>query len=231
MTTTQDLAYSIIPSRPNTTITLVGNVSHFLFTYNNGKEIHNGSLEIHGHASSSNTVINDHGREILTNGAHSTNTVINSFGLQFLLSASHSSSTLINDGGIQYVGSASVSSDTIINKGGIEVVDRAGVANRTTINDGGFLVAVGNIEEINFGANSHTARVNVVDVTNISGTISNWQAGDIIHVDNQTSVSGDNSHITLNGTTTLSLSDLQAGMKVVGVASSQGGTDLVLAPI
>jgi len=89
----------------------------------------------------------------------------------------------------------------------------------------------GQAYNITFGNNSHSAKVRVVHFDDLIGNISNWQAGDSIHIDKGASVIGDHSHITLNGSTTLTLSDLQAGMKVVGVASSQGGTDLVLAPI
>ena len=89
-----------------------------------------------------------------------------------------SNGVIINDGS-EFVNGGGTSNDTIINQFGVEYV-HGGVANNTTINGGLEDVVRGGVADNVIFAGSRS-RLDLSYPTGLTGTITHWRVGDVIH--------------------------------------------------
>jgi autotransporter passenger strand-loop-strand repeat protein len=152
-----------------------------------------------------------------------------------------SNGVIINDGS-EFVNGGGTSNDTIINRFGVEYV-HGGVANNTTINGGLEDVVRGGVADNVIFAGSRS-RLDLSYPTGLTGTITHWRVGDVIHFSDKIHVTSvhenaDDSAVTVNyfdsdfgtQTVTYSLVGQQANTQIELQRDGHGGADLVLVSV
>jgi autotransporter passenger strand-loop-strand repeat protein len=191
-----------------------------------------GYLEVEVGGTANTTQINSGGLQGVFGTAN--DTTINSGGTENVVRLGTANDTTINGGGRQDVAGTATSNDTTINNGGVEVVF-GGHAHNTTINSGGVEKVLSGAEADGVIFGQPNATLDLFTPSGLTGTIENWQAGDVIDFlnTNVTSV-----HLTGNtlsvtyGTQTANytLSGQQPGTEFKLQSDGHGGTELTLVP-
>jgi autotransporter passenger strand-loop-strand repeat protein len=199
-----------------------------------------------GSGTASSTIINSGGTQDVGDNQGSgtaSGTTVSGGGQQIVgdgFGSGTASATTIDSGGIQYVGSdggSGAAIGTTISSGGTQIVGYflgTGTAISTTINGGGteYVSSAGTAIGVTFAGASAT--LDIAQPAGLSGTISGWQAGDIIDFVSTSvtsaAISGSTLSITVSGGSTFSYQ--LAGQEANTVPSLQsdgsGGTEVVL---
>jgi autotransporter passenger strand-loop-strand repeat protein len=161
-------------------------------------------------------------------------TVVSSGGTEYVSSGGTASGTTVSIGGVQLVFSAGSAVATTIGAGGQETVSSGGTASGTLIGSGGteFVSSGGTAVGVAFGGSAAT--LDIRNPSGLSGTISNWQAGDTIDFVSTSvtsaTISGSTLTVTVSGGQTFQyqLSGQQANTSAALLSDGSGGTEVEL---
>ncbi len=185
-----------------------------------------GSLQVLGTGTSTDTVVLAGGSEFIGSGASAAGTTVNAGGLQYVDAGGSAAVTTVN-GGFAFV--AGTASGTIVNSGELDV---AGTATNTHLAGGIEYVYAGGIQNGVDFAGSASALV-LENASSLTGTISNFEVGDVIDFRNLavTSYEFDGSTLTLttsSGSLAYQFAGVEANTALNVTSDGHGGTSVSL---
>lgn len=187
----------------------------------------NGSLQVLATGSSTDTVVFAGGNEYVGAGGTANGTTVNAGGLQYIDVGGSATATNVNGGFVFVAGTAS---GAIVNSGEFDV---AGSASDTHLAGGtGYIYAGGVQIGVDFAGAA--SKLYLESASGLTGTVSNFEVGDIIDFRNLlvSSYSFDGANLTLNtesGSFSYLFSGVQANTEINVASDGQGGTEISLA--
>lgn len=185
-----------------------------------------GSLQVLGTGTSNDTVILAGGNEYIGSGASATGTTVNASGLQYVDVGGSAASTTVN-GGFAFV--AGTASGATVNSGEFDV---AGSASNTHLAGGTEHVYAGGVQNgADFAGSASTLYLD--DASGLTGTISNFEVGDVIDFRSLavSSYEFDGATLTLitgNGSLAYQFAGVEAGTALNVASDGHGGTSVSL---
>ena len=216
-----------------------------------GAMINSGTQQVNMGGTSTGATINSGGELTVETGGTSTGATINSGGHEYVYGTDIGAT--INGFGYQTVETHGTSTGAMINSGGVQQVNMGGTSTGATINSGGeqdvfgtdigatidggdeHVFSGGSANDVTFSG-THSM-LELATPSELTGTISNWQLGDIIDMlsPGVTSVSETGSTLTVvygsNQTASYTLAGQQSDTMVALQPDGAGGSDLILTPI
>lgn len=187
----------------------------------------NGNLQVLATGSSTDTVVFAGGNEYIGAGATADGTIVNAGGLQYVDVGGSATATIVNGGFVFVAGTAS---GALVNSGEFDV---AGSASDTHLAGGiGYVYAGGVQNGVDFSGAA--SKLYLESASGLTGTISNFEVGDIIDFRNLlvSSYTFDGANLTLNtesGSFSYLFSGVQANTDINVASDGQGGTEISLA--
>jgi autotransporter passenger strand-loop-strand repeat protein len=185
-----------------------------------------GSLQVLDTGTSADTVILAGGNEYVGSGASATGTTVNAGGLQYVDAGGSAASTTVNGGFVFVAGSAS---GAIVNSGEFDV---AGTASNTHLAGGAEYVYAGGVQNgVDFAGSASTLYLE--NASGLTGTIANFEVGDVIDFRNLavTSYAFDGATLTLttsNGSLAYQFAGVEANTALNVASDGHGGTSVSL---
>ncbi|OAF15865.1 hypothetical protein AYJ54_39285 [Bradyrhizobium centrolobii] len=185
-----------------------------------------GNLQVLATGTSVDTVILAGGNEYIGTGASATGTTVNAGGLQYVDVGGSAASTTINGGFVFVAGTAS---GTTVNGGEFDVV---GSASNTHLAAGAEYVLAGGAQNgVDFAGSA--AALYLDNPAGLTGTISNFEVGDVIDFHNLavSSFTFDGATLTLatsGGSLSYQFSGVEAGTAMNAASDGHGGTTVSL---
>lgn len=185
-----------------------------------------GSLQVLGTGTSNDTVILAGGNEYVGSGASATETTVNAGGLQYVDVGGSAASTTVNGGFVFVAGTAS---NATVSSGELDVV---GTASNTHLSGGVEYVYAGGVQNgVDFSGSASTLYLE--SASNLTGTISNFEVGDVIDFRNLavTSYAFDGATLTLttsSGSLAYQFAGVEANTALNVASDGHGGTAVSL---
>ncbi|MCP3368296.1 hypothetical protein [Bradyrhizobium cajani] len=185
-----------------------------------------GSLQVLGAGTSTDTVVLAGGNEYVGSGASATGTTVNAGGLQYVDVGGSAASTAVNGGFVFVAGTAS---GATVNSGEFDVV---GTASNTHLAGGTEYVYAGGVQNgVDFAGSASTLYLE--NASGLTGTISNFEVGDVIDFRNLavTSYAFDGATLTLttgSGSLAYQFAGVEAGTAINVASDGHGGTSVSL---
>jgi autotransporter passenger strand-loop-strand repeat protein len=185
-----------------------------------------GGLQVLGTGTSTDTVILAGGSEYIGSGGSATGSTVNAGGLQYVDVGGSANSTAVNGGFVFVAGSAS---GATVNNGELDV---AGTASNTHLAGGAEYVYAGGVQNgVDFAGSASTLYLE--DASGLTGTISNFEVGDVIDFRNLavTDYAFDGTTLTLttgNGALAYHFAGVEAGTALNVSSDGHGGTSVSL---
>jgi autotransporter passenger strand-loop-strand repeat protein len=166
-----------------------------------------GALVVDSSGTASSTVVNGSGAaEFVNSGGVTSGTTVNGGGFEQVGGAvspgGTAIGTVINSGGTEDVFSGGLASGAVVGSGGQLIVSSGGTASGATLSGGVEYVSSGGVaRDVTFAGPVGTLKL--LNPAGLTGTISNWQIGDVIDFVNTSvtsaSISGSTLNITISG--------------------------------
>ncbi|MCP3401804.1 hypothetical protein [Bradyrhizobium sp. CCGB20] len=185
-----------------------------------------GNLQVLGTGTSTDTVVLAGGSEFVGSGASATGTTVGAGGLQYVDVGGSAASTTVNGGFVFVAGSAS---GATVNSGELDV---AGTASNTHLAGGVEHVYAGGVQNgVDFAGSA--SALYLESASSLTGTISNFEVGDLIDFRNLavTSYDFDGTTLTLttsNGSLAYQFAGVEAGTALNVTSDGHGGTSVSL---